>query len=75
MQKFIPKRKREQLIVDTTCQEANITFPTDTNLLKKTWNKLVSTIEKIRDKGEQLIIRGKHKIKKNIRAFDLQRQK
>lgn len=75
LQRFIPKRIRGQLIVDTTCQEANISFPTDTSLLKKTWSKLTDVASMIRNQGKDLLIRGKCKLKKQIRGFDLQRQK
>ncbi|MCP4014946.1 MAG: hypothetical protein GY735_02370 [Delftia sp.] len=75
LQRFVPKRKRGQVIVDTTCQEANITFPTDTKLLKKTWIKLVNVAKQVRNQGKDLIIRGKQKLKKQIRGFDLKKQK
>jgi transposase, IS5 family len=72
---YLPKRRRGQVIVDTTCIEANVTFPTDTKLLKKTWQKLVTVAEAIRDNGKELIIRGKQKLLKEVRGFDLRRKK
>lgn len=72
---FLPRRRMGQVIVDTTCTEANVTFPTDTKLLKKTWQKLVEVAEEIRETGEEILIRGKQKLLKEIRGFDLQRKK
>jgi len=72
---YLPRRRRGQMIVDTTCMEANVAFPTDTKLLKKTWQKLVEVAEKIRENGQDIIIRGKQKLLKEIRGFDLQRKK
>ena len=63
------------MIVDTTCMEANVTFPTDTKLLKKTWQRLVEVAEKIREDGQDIVIRGKQRLLKEIRGFDLQRKK
>jgi IS5 family transposase len=72
---YLPRRRRGQVIVDTTCMEANVTFPTDTKLLKKTWLKLVGVAEEIRENGKDIVIRGKQKLLKEIRGFDLQRKK
>jgi len=39
-EKYVPKRDLEQVTVDTTVQEKNITYPTDSKLLYKTIVKL-----------------------------------
>ena len=57
----VPRRNRYQVITDSTCVEANITYPTDSKLLSKTYGKLVQTAERLREKGVKLIIRAKHK--------------
>ena len=71
----VPRRNRYQVITDSTCVEANITYPTDSKLLSKTYGKLVQTAERLREKGVKLIIRAKHKIKKTVRGFNLKRHK
>ena len=70
-----PKRKIHQVITDSTCIEANVTYPTDTKLLTKVFQKLTRVIEKGREIGVQTIIRGKRKVKKLVRAFNLKRKK
>ena len=72
---LLPRRRMGQVIVDTTCIEANVTFPTDTKLLKRRWQKLVGVAEEIRETGKEMVIRGKQKLLKEIRWFDLQRKK
>jgi len=71
----IPARKRYQIITDSTCIEGNISFPTDTKILTKTWEKLTETIQKVRENGKELVIRGKQTIKKLIRSFNFKRNK
>lgn len=71
----VPLRIRHQVISDTTCVPANITYPTDSKLLAKTWKKLVGAAEKIRSTGISLVIRGKRKIASAIRTFNLKRKK
>ena len=70
-----PRRKIHQVITDSTCVEANITYPTDTKLLTKVFQKLSKVIEKGRGHGIKMIIRGKQKVKKLVRAFHLKRKK
>lgn len=71
----VPLRIRHQVISDTTCVPANITYPTDSRLLATAWKKLVSVAEKMRTAGTSLVIRGKRKIASAIRAFNLTRKK
>lgn len=71
----VPLRIRHQVISDTTCVPANITYPTDSKLLATAWKKLVGAAEKIRTAGTSLVIRGKRKIVSAIRSFNLTRQK
>ncbi len=40
---FLAKKDCQEVIVDTTVQEKNITFPTDTKLLEKLRQKLVQS--------------------------------
>ena len=78
IKKFIrkaPKRRRHQVIADTTCVEANITHPTDTKLLSKVVEKMTNILEKTRKEGEKLIIRNKRKVKNLIYSFNLKRRK
>jgi IS5 family transposase len=69
--KKLPKKRRHSIMVDTTCMPANVTFPTDTKLLSKTYEKLVNLGKSIGLK----VIRGKRKIKAFIRGFNLKRNK
>jgi IS5 family transposase len=71
----VPLRVRHQVISDTTCVPANITYPTDSKLLATAWRKLVGVAETIRSKGVSFVIRGKRKIASAIRAFNLKRKK
>lgn len=71
----MPRRNRYQTISDTTCVEANITYPTDNKLLAKTHGKLVEAAERIRKSGVELVIRGKRRVRKIIRAMNLKRKK
>ncbi|MBI4995100.1 transposase [Candidatus Peregrinibacteria bacterium] len=71
----VPKRIRHQVISDTTCVPANITYPTDSKLLATAWKKLVGVAERIRGAGVSLVIRGKRKIASAIRNFNLRRKK
>jgi len=71
----VPKRIRHQVISDTTCVPANITYPTDSKLLATAWKKLVGVAERIRGMGVSLVIRGKRKIASAIRNFNLRRKK
>jgi len=75
LEPHLPRRRRGQMIVDTTCIEANVTYPTDTKLLKKTWQKLIEVAKEIRKNGKEILLRGKQKLLKEIRGFDLQRKK
>jgi len=69
--KKLPKKRRHSIMVDTTCMPANVTFPTDTKILSKTYEKLVNFGKSIGLK----VIRGKRKIKAFIRGFNLKRNK
>jgi len=69
------RRNRYQVISDTTCVEANITYPTDSKLLSKTYEKLAMAAKIVRKEGAQIVIRGKQKVKKAIRSFNLKRSK
>lgn len=71
----VPLRIRHQVISDTTCVPANITYPTNSKLLAKAWKKLVLAAEKIREGGGSFVIRGKRKIASSIRFFNLKRMK
>jgi len=55
------------------------TLPEDHFLVKLNkvvpWEKLVDVAENIREKGSDIIIRGKQKLLQEIRGFDLQRKK
>jgi IS5 family transposase len=78
IKKFIrkaPRRKIHQVISDTTCVEANITYPTDTKLLTKVYSKMAQIIDKGREKGIKVVIRGRRKLMKLVRAFNLKRKK
>lgn len=69
------RRNRYQVITDSTCVEANVTYPTDSKLLSKGYAKLVQAAEGLRKEGAELLIRGKHKMKKAVRGFNLKRRK
>ncbi len=69
--KHLPKKRRHSIISDSTCLPANITFPTDSKVLTKTYEKLVEVARNIGIK----VIRGRRKIKNLIRSFNLKRQK
>lgn len=71
LMKHIPKKRRHSIIPDSTCLPANITFPTDTKILTKTYEKLVKVAKSIGIK----VIKGKRKIKNLIRSFNLKRRK
>jgi hypothetical protein len=71
----VPRRNRYQVITDSTCIEANITYPTDSKLLSKTFEKLVHAAQIIRKEGAEFVIRGKLKTKRAIRSFHLKRRK
>jgi len=78
IKKFIrkaPKKRRHQVINDTTCVEANITYPTDSKLLTKVWEALVKKLKEIRATGVKIVIRGKLKVKQSVRSFNLKRKK
>lgn len=64
-----PKRRRHQVITDTTCMPANITPPMDSKLLVKTWSNLVRVLEKARKNGEHIIIHGRRTIEKAMVSF------
>lgn len=69
--KKLPKKRRHSIMVDTTCMPANVTFPTDTKLLSRVYEKLLKVGKEIGMK----VIRGKRKIKAFIRGFNLKRNK
>jgi len=69
--KYLPKKRRHSIISDSTCLPANITFPTDSKVLTKTYEKLVEVARNIGIK----VIKGRRKIKNLIRSFNLKRQK
>ncbi len=73
--RLVPRRIRHQVISDTTCVPANITYPTDSKLLASAWKKLVGVAERIRKEGVSLVIRGKRKMASAIRRFNLKRKK
>ena len=78
LKKFIrkaPKKRRHQVISDSTCVEANITYPTDAKLLSKVWDKTTEHLKTLRGKGAEVVIRGKRRVKSSIRSFNLQRKK
>lgn len=68
-------RIRHQVIVDSTCVPANITYPTDSKLLSTTWKNLNRSLESLRASGVSLVIRGKRKTASLIRSFNLKRRK
>lgn len=70
-----PRRNRYQVITDSTCIEADITYPTDSKLLSKTYTKLTQAAERLRGEGAEIILRGKRIMKKSIRFFNLKRRK
>jgi len=70
-----PRRNRYQIITDSTCVEANVTYPTDSKLLSKAYQNLSRVAERLREEGVDLLIRGKHIMKKTIRSFNLKRRK
>lgn len=69
--KHLPKKRRHSIISDSTCLPANITFPTDSKILTKTYEELSKVAKNIGIK----VIRGRRKIKNLIRSFNLKRQK
>lgn len=69
--KHLPKKRRHSIITDSTCLPANVTFPTDTKLLSRVYEKLLKVGKEIGMK----VIRGKRKIKSFIRGFNLKRNK
>lgn len=69
--KHVPKKRRHSIITDSTCLPANITYPTDTKLLSRVYEKLLKVGKEIGMK----VIRGKRKIKAFIRGFNLKRIK
>jgi len=69
--KHLPKKRRHSIITDSTCLPANVTYPTDTKLLSKVYDKLLKVGKEIGMK----VIRGKRKIKAFIRGFNLKRNK
>lgn len=69
--KHLPKKRRHSVISDSTCLPANVTFPTDSKLLTKTYEELAKVAKSIGIK----VIRGRRKIKNLIRSFNLKRQK
>ena len=71
LMKKLPKKRRHSVMVDSTCMPANITFPTDTKLLSRVYEKLVNFGKSVGLK----VIRGKRKIKAFIRGFNLKRIK
>lgn len=71
----VPLRIRHQVIVDSTCVPANITYPTDSKLLGTTWKNLAGVLMKMREAGVSLVIRGKRKTASLIRSFNLKRKK
>lgn len=64
-----PKRRRHQVISDSTCMPANITPPMDSKLLTKTWSNLVRELEKARNLGKTIVIRGRRTVEKSLAAF------
>ncbi len=73
--KKVPLRIRHQIIVDSTCVPANITYPTDSKLLASTWKNLTNMLRKVRAEGIHLVIRGRRKTGSIIRSFNLKRRK
>lgn len=71
----VPLRIRHQVIVDSTCVPANITYPTDSKLLATTWKNLTGALKNMRVAGVNLVIRGKRKTASLIRSFNLKRKK
>ena len=71
----LPPRKRSQVASDSSCLPANITYPTDSKVLIQTAKKLVKVVDKLREGGKRIIIRGKRIITKKIKAFNKIRRK
>jgi len=71
----VPLRIRHQVIVDSTCVPANITYPTDSKLLATVWKNLTLSLKKMRAAGVSLVIRGKRTTASLIRSFNLKRRK
>ena len=69
--KHLPKKRRHAIISDSTCLPANITFPTDSKVLTKTYEELAKVAKNIGIK----VIKGRRKIKNLIRSFNLKRRK
>ncbi|MBI1812539.1 transposase [Candidatus Peregrinibacteria bacterium] len=65
----LPCKRRHQCITDSTCIPATITFPIDGKLLLAAWRKMVGTLEKIRQTGKKMIIRGKRAVTKAAAGF------
>jgi len=70
-----PRRRRHQVITDSTCVPANIATPTDSRLLTKVVGKLIHALQKLRAMGGKMLIRGKQKWKSAVRGFNLKRKK
>jgi hypothetical protein len=70
-----PRRRRHQVITDSTCVPGNIATPTDSKLLTKVVSKLIAILQKLRNTGGRVLIRGKRKVKSAVRSFNLKRKK
>jgi len=70
-----PRRRRHQVITDSTCVPGNIATPTDSRLLTKVVSRLIHALRKLRSAGGKMLIRGKQKWKSAVRSFNLKRKK
>jgi len=70
-----PRKRRHQVITDSTCMPANITCPYDTKLLAKTWGTLVRELTKARTAGTKIVIRGRRQVEKALTSFRKTRKK
>ena len=71
----LPRRKRTQVSSDSSCLPANIAFPTDSKVLGQATDVLVKAIENLRNKGKDIIIRGRRKITKLRIVFQKKRRR
>jgi len=71
----LPPRKRTQVTSDSTCLPANIQYPTDTKVLSQAADKLTKVILELREKGADVVVRGRRKTRKALSSFNKIRRK